>query len=98
MSSPRHGCTSEQNLEEASRIQGLLCSKPGHPKPPPETTPTPAREATSGRRCGLTSERFKVVSQLLPQANKGASSKSCRWALDLPGKQQAARNELAARG
>ena len=37
MSSPRHGCISEQNLEEASRIQGLLCSKTGHLQASTET-------------------------------------------------------------
>ena len=49
MSSPRHGYISEQNLEEASRIQGLLCSKTGHLQASTETPPS--REVTSGRRC-----------------------------------------------
>lgn len=71
MSSPRHGCTSEQNLE-ASKIQGLLCSKTGHPQASTET-PQHERRPQEGGVWPKTSERFKMVSQLLPQVNKGAS-------------------------
>ena len=72
MSSPRHGCTSEHNLEEASRIQGLLCSKTGHPQASTET-PQHERRPQDGVVWPKTSERFKMVSQLLPQVNKEAS-------------------------
>lgn len=73
MSSPRHGCTSEQNLEEASRIQGLLCSKPGHPQASPETTPhTRTRGDLRKEVCGRKPQRdLKWCLSYSPRPTKG---------------------------